>query len=150
MKVIVNPEGKKYLPFIMLIAIFILALLVRTDVRYYQKYSKYEKTSAIITDVEHKVTSSEYDNSTSHENIITYKYNVDGNEYEASREEVTKFGKRVGKEVNIKYNPENPEEIQDVFGQKICLFMTAVISFFAFITVVAIKQTIQERVNGED
>lgn len=67
---------------------------------------------------------------------ITYKFEVLGKSYNAYMDiNSNKWNQQVGKFENIKYNPNNPTEIEDKNKTKACIFVTVFygIMFITFI-----------------
>ena len=56
MRVIINPEVKKYLPYILIACIAATFLVVFVDCKYVKKYSDFVNVDAVITDVRREAT----------------------------------------------------------------------------------------------
>lgn len=125
MQIIINPQAKKYIPWIFVAVLFATMCLIFTDVRYYFKYHNFVQVNAVITNIErYEVTSPSSENRSSYYNYITYEYTFKRKTYNATRTELTRIGKKKRKEVTIKCNPDLPGEIQDVYSQNMCKMIT--------------------------
>lgn len=122
---IINPQTKKYIPWIFTITLIATVFLMFMDIKYYKEYRSFVKVDAIITSIErHEVTSPSSDSRSSFYNYITYEYTFKGKAYSATRNELTRIGKKKGKKITVKCNPNVPREIQDVYGQNMCMMIT--------------------------
>lgn len=149
MQMILNPDTKKYIPKIFAAVLIATTLLIAMNVRYYQKYADFMPVDAMITDVQRHITSSpSSDNKTSYTTHVTYQYNYGSSSnvsktYTATRSEFFKFGKKKGKKVVVKINPENPDEIEDSYGLNACRMLTVfcfAVDAFLWMAIRQIKQ----------
>ena len=148
MKMILNPDTKKYIPKIFAAILIATALLFAMNVRYYQKYADFVPVNAVITDIQKHITSSpSSDNKTSYTTYITYQYNYGSSNasktYAATRSEFFKFGKEKGKKAVIKISPANPDEIEDTYGRNACRMITVfcfAVDTFLWMAIQQIKQ----------
>lgn len=132
MRIIINPEVKKYLPYIMIVCIAATLLVLFVDCKYFKKYSDFVNVDAVITDIKREVTYCEESQETSYDILVTYKYSYDGKNYAANRRELPKIDKKAGKQVTIKCNPESPEEIQEIYERNIFALITALLLLWDF------------------
>lgn len=132
MRVIINPEVKKYLPYILIACIAATFLVIFVDYKYVERYSDFVSIDAVITDVRREATYHGESQKTSCDIIVTYEYSYNGEDYTSNRRELTKIGKKTGKQVSIKCNPESPEEIQEVYERNIFAIITALLLLWDF------------------
>lgn len=132
MRVIINPEVKKYLPYILIDCIAATFLVVFVDCKYVKKYSDFVNVDAVITDIKREKTYHEESQKTSYDIIVTYEYSYNREDYTSNRRELTRIGKKTGKQVVIKCNPESPEEIQEVYERNIFALITALLLLWNF------------------
>ena len=74
---------------------------------------------------------------------VHYKQQCCCKTYTATRSEFFKFGKKKGKKVVVKINPENPDEIEDSYGLNACRMLTVfcfAVDAFLWIAIRQIKQ----------
>ncbi len=105
---------KKILKVISIILIIIFLLLSGAFVYNKIKYSSYKEVEAKIISVDSRYGTATNPDSRTH--YVTYKYMAEGREYTAKRQVFTKTGKKEGKTEKIRYNPENPSEIENTMA----------------------------------
>lgn len=132
MKAIINPKVKKHLPYILIVCIAASFLVLFVDYRYAEKYSDFVNVDAVIADVTRETTYHGESQKMSYDILITYEYSYDGKDYMSNRRELTKIGKKTGKQVSIKCNPESPEEIQEVYKRNIFALITSLLLLWDF------------------
>lgn len=132
MRAIINPKVKKHLPYILIVCIAASFLVLFVDYRYAEKYSDFVNVDAVIADVTRETTYHGESQKTSHDTLVTYEYSYNDEDYVSSRRELTKIGKKTGKQVTIKCNPESPEEIQEVYERNIFALITALLLLWDF------------------
>lgn len=132
MRAIINPKVKKYLPYFLIACIAATFLVLFVDYRYAEKYSDFVNVDAVIADVTRETTYHGESQKTSHDTLVTYEYSYNDEDYVSSRRELTKIGKKTGKQVTIKCNPESPEEIQEVYERNIFALITALLLLWDF------------------
>lgn len=133
MRAIINPKVKKYLPYILIVCIAATFLVLFVDYRYAEKYSDFVNVDAVITDIRREATYHGESQKTSYNILITYEYSYDGEDYVSNRRELTKIGKKTGKQISIKCNPESPKEIQEVYKRNIFALITSLLLLWDFL-----------------
>ena len=63
-------------------------------------------------------------------NRVTYKYTYEDKEYISSRNELTKFNKKIGKKVKINVFKNNPNILESSYGKTMFLVLTIISCFF--------------------
>lgn len=132
MRVVINPEVKRYLPYIMITCIAATFLILFVDYKYVEKYGDFVSVDAVITDIRREVTYHGESQKTSYDILVRYKYSYDSKKYVSNRRELTRIGKNPGKHVSLKCNPESPEEIQEVYERNIFALITALLLLWDF------------------
>lgn len=56
MRVVINPEVKRYLPYIMITCIAATFLVLFVDYKYVEKYGDFVSVDAVITDIRREIT----------------------------------------------------------------------------------------------
>lgn len=78
MRVVINPEVKRYLPYIMITCIVATFLVLFVDYKYTKKYSDFVNVDAVITDVRREAIYHGESQKTSYDILVRYKYSYDG------------------------------------------------------------------------
>ena len=81
MRVVINPEVKRYLPYIMITCIAATFLVLFVDYKYVEKYGDFVSVDAVITDIRREVTYHGESQKTSYDILVRYKYSYDGKKY---------------------------------------------------------------------
>lgn len=100
---------------------------------------------AVITDIRREAAYHGESQKTSYDILVTYEYSYDGENYAANRRELTKIGKKNGKQVTIKCNPESPEEIQEVYERNIFALITSLLLLWDFFLWKGIRGIVKEK-----
>ena len=132
MRVIINPEVKRYLPHILITCIAATFLVFFMDCKYVKKYSDFVNVDAVMTDIKREAVYHGGSQKTSYDILVTYEYSYNGEDCVSNRRELTKIGKKTGKCVSIKCNPESPEEIQEIYERNIFALITALLLLWDF------------------
>ena len=124
-------EKKKYrLLFTYLFTISIVSFLIFGGIylNYLYKMRFYQSVEGIIVDTDTSKSSLFDKNIIS--NRITYKYTYEDKEYISSRNELTKFNKKIGKKVKINVFKNNPNILESSYGRTMFLVLTIISCFF--------------------
>ena len=112
-------EKKKYrLLFTYLFTISIVSFLIFGGIylNYLYKMRFYQSVEGIIVDTDTSKSSLFDKNIIS--NRVTYKYTYEDKEYISSRNELTKFNKKIGKKVKINVFKNNPNILESSYGKE--------------------------------
>ncbi len=124
-------EKKKYrLLFTYLFTISIVGFLIFGGIylNYLYKMRFYQSVEGIIVDTDTSKSSLFDKNIIS--NRVTYKYTYEDKEYISSRNELTKFNKKIGKKVKINVFKNNPNILESSYGRTMFLVLTIISCFF--------------------
>ena len=124
-------EKKKYrLLFTYLFTISIVSFLIFGGIylNYLYKMRFYQSVEGIIVDTDTSKSSLFDKNIIS--NRITYKYTYEDKEYISSRNELTKFNKKIGKKVKINVFKNNPNILESSYGRTMFLVLNIISCFF--------------------
>lgn len=124
-------EKKKYrLLFTYLFTISIVSFLIFGGIylNYLYKMRFYQSVEGIIVDTDTSKSSLFDKNIIS--NRVTYKYTYEDKEYISSRNELTKFNKKIGKKVKIIVFKNNPNILESSYGRTMFLVLTIISCFF--------------------
>lgn len=124
-------EKKKYrLLFTYLFTISIVSFLIFGGIylNYLYKMRFYQSVEGIIVDTDTSKSSLFDKNIIS--NRVTYKYTYEDKEYISSRNELTKFNKKIGKKVKINVFKNNPNILESSYGRTMFLVLTIISYFF--------------------
>lgn len=124
-------EKKKYrLLFTYLFTISIVSFLIFGGIylNYLYKMRFYQSVEGIIVDTDTSKSSLFDKNIIS--NRVTYKYTYEDKEYISSRNELTKFNKKIGKKVKINVFKNNPNILESSYGKTMFLVLTIISCFF--------------------
>lgn len=124
-------EKKKYrLLFTYLFTISIVSFLIFGGIylNYLYKMRFYQSVEGIIVDTDTSKSSLFDKNIIS--NRVTYKYTYEDKEYISSRNELTKFNKKIGKKVKINVFKNNPNILESSYGRTMFLVLTIISCFF--------------------
>lgn len=127
-------EKKKYrLLFTYLFTISIVSFLIFGGIylNYLYKMRFYQSVEGIIVDTDTSKSSLFDKNIIS--NRVTYKYTYEDKEYISSRNELTKFNKKIGKKVKINVFKNNPNILESSYGRTMFLVLTIISCFFTTI-----------------
>ena len=127
-------EKKKYrLLFTYLFTISIVSFLIFGGIylNYLYKMRFYQSVEGIIVDTDTSKSSLFDKNIIS--NRVTYKYTYEDKEYISSRNELTKFNKKIGKKVKINVFKNNPNILESSYGKTMFLVLTIISCFFTTI-----------------
>ena len=117
MRIEINPNAKKiFLPstvFCIVLTVFLIGYAGYTSFQ----YRSYVTVDAVITDA-FRAKERTRDVNAKNYNCVQYTYTYNGKEYTSKRTEFTLLGKNTGKHVKIKCSPENPEKLQNIYGQR--------------------------------
>lgn len=121
--------GKKQIKIIILILFIVTILFIVLGIINKQKYNEYNEVDAKIVGFYTK----RHGSGSSVERFIEYEYEVDEKKYNSSRR-ISGLGtiKNMEKLETIKYNPQNPEEIEDTYKTRATF---GIASFFAICTI---------------
>jgi len=114
-----------------LATIFSIGIVISNKV----KAAKYVRTKATVVQ---SVTDVEYNSNIDGSWIywVTYSFDVNGTTYTATRQEFSIFRKSAGRTAYIKYDPNNPEILENTLLEKTGVVMTL---FFALVSAVLIS-----------
>ena len=112
--------NKKFLIFTAVACVLLFAVMMCIFVLKQINYSDYEKVEARIVSVDSKYGSGS--NSKSRTYYVTYQYKIEGEQYNSKTQVFTKSGKKIDDIVVIRYNPENPSEIENEYANQSLLF----------------------------
>ena len=120
-------EKKKYR---LLFTISIVSFLIFGGIylNYLYKMRFYQSVEGIIVDTDTSKSSLFDKNIIS--NRVTYKYTYEDKEYISSRNELTKFNKKIGKKVKINVFKNNPNILESSYGKTMFLVLTIISCFF--------------------
>lgn len=124
-------EKKKYrLLFTYLFTTSIVSFLIFGGIylNYLYKMRFYQSVEGIIVDTDTSKSSLFDKNIIS--NRVTYKYTYEDKEYISSRNELTKFNKKIGKKVKINVFKNNPNILESSYGRTMFLVLTIISCFF--------------------
>lgn len=124
-------EKKKYrLLFTYLFTVSIVGFLIFGGIylNYLYKMRFYQSVEGIIVDTDTSKSSLFDKNIIS--NRVTYKYTYEDKEYISSRNELTKFNKKIGKKVKINVFKNNPNILESSYGRTMFLVLTIISCFF--------------------
>lgn len=127
-------EKKKYrLLFTYLFTVSIVGFLIFGGIylNYLYKMRFYQSVEGIIVDTDTSKSSLFDKNIIS--NRVTYKYTYEDKEYISSRNELTKFNKKIGKKVKINVFKNNPNILESSYGRTMFLVLTIISCFFTTI-----------------
>ena len=127
-------EKKKYrLLFTYLFTVSIVSFLIFGGIylNYLYKMRFYQSVEGIIVDTDTSKSSLFDKNIIS--NRVTYKYTYEDKEYISSRNELTKFNKKIGKKVKINVFKNNPNILESSYGRTMFLVLTIISCFFTTI-----------------
>lgn len=138
MRMIVNPKVRHTLPAILGCCIIGTALFLTVTVFSVIKYHNYVHVDAVISSVSHTNNPSK-PNSSNYRTYVQYSYNYGEQDYKAERIEFLRIGKTPGKHVQIKCDPQHPEQLQDVYLMTICIFCLIILVITDFLLIFMIK-----------
>lgn len=93
-----------------IIMLFLLAVVIEQKI----KYSSFEKANAEIVEIFSKSGTSSSTNMT-YSHFVRYEYDINGTRHTGTKQFFFKSSKRLGNLETIRYNPDNPEEIENTF-----------------------------------
>lgn len=82
----------------------------------YYKYSSFVEVEAKIINSYTKTGC--FPNTLSDSHFVTYEYKLDDNIYTSTRQLFAKKDREVGKVETVRCNPNNPEEIEDMYSKR--------------------------------
>ena len=148
-KIQINPNISNKTFLILIIFSICLFLIFGVDtIKNIVKINSYEKITAVITEVGHKVITGSSSADSSNVNYIKFNYNYNGNKYKNEQRVVFKFNKKMGDSISIYINPDNPNEIMDTYMKNVS-FIATIVSFV--ITIFLIKAyRIKKSINSNE
>ena len=84
------------------------------------------------------------------QHLVDYRYTVGGQEYKASRRVYNKRGREKGKKEKIKYDPDNPEIIEDTYLIGGLRFVSRFFCIISMGIAVIITEEIKKRKEARD
>ncbi|MBP5154668.1 MAG: DUF3592 domain-containing protein [Lachnospiraceae bacterium] len=111
---------KKSILFLFIFGVAVLALGIFLIVN---SHDEYPETTAVITRID-EFDTVDTDGSHTTEHTVYVDYTVDGKEYKNIRYGEYSIGFKVGKEITIKYNPENPAETEGANSKTAATWIT--------------------------
>lgn len=61
---------------------------------------------------------------------VSYSFSYNGHDYVANRQILLPFGYKAGKNVTIKISPKDPEKLENVLLQQVCIVVCIIGAFF--------------------
>ena len=77
--------------------------------------------------------------SSNYHNYVKYSYTYKEQNYTADRIEFLRLGKAPGKHVQIKCDPQNPNQIQNIYSMTICIVFLVILIITDFLLILMIK-----------
>lgn len=127
--------SKRVLGVMLAVSAVILFVFGVLTVRHIEKHSNYTLVDARIVDV-YDVHIDEDDKGGNHYMILSYSY--DNEEYTARQKVFFSAESKIGTEVNVKCNPDNPEEIENTFILHIFVIFDIFFTIFTLFLIFAI------------
>jgi|GEM_PF-1940421 len=119
---------KRTLAVICIIISLVLVGLIFVFAAYKIHYKDYITVKAEITDMTRELTSDHED----YIHFIHYKYSVDNIEYQSHRQFYNLIPRNIGGKEKIRYNPDNPIELEDTYKVNGFLVFVILYAFFDF------------------
>lgn len=142
MSIIVNPKVRHVLPAVLGCCIAGTVLFLSITAYSVIKYRNYVHVDAVISSVSH-TNNPNKPNSSNYRTYVQYSYNYGEQAYNAERIEFLRIGKAPGKHVQIKCDPQHPEQIQDIYSMTICIFCLIILVITDFLLILMIKSCIK-------
>ena len=131
MSVTVNPKARQILP-------VILGCCVIGTICSAIKYHDYVPVDAVISSVS-RSNNPNKPHSSNYHNYVKYSYTYKEQNYTADRIEFLRLGKAPGKHVQIKCDPQNPNQIQNIYSMTICIVFLVILIITDFLLILMIK-----------
>lgn len=139
MKVNSNIKPETYL-ILIIVAIVILCIVLRATILDYICTKDYIKESAIITDkyAEYYET---IDHETSRDNYVELDYEYNNQTYHKKQRVFSLFNKKIGNSITVYINPDNPNEIKNVYNTRAFYIIDVLLIVWLIFTIKAYKNT---------
>ncbi len=138
MSVTVNPKARQILPVILgccvIGTVFFLTITICSAI----KYHDYVPVDAVISSVS-RSNNPNKPHSSNYHNYVKYSYTYKEQTYTADRIEFLRLGKAPGKHVQIKCDPQNPNQIQNIYSMTICIVFLVILIITDFLLILMIK-----------
>ena len=138
MSVTVNPKARQILPVILgccvIGTVFFLSITICSAI----KYHDYVPVDAVISSV-NRSNNPNKPHSSNYHNYVKYSYTYKEQNYTADRIEFLRLGKAPGKHVQIKCDPQNPNQIQNIYSMTICIVFLVILIITDFLLILMIK-----------
>ena len=126
MSVTVNPKARQILPVILgccvIGTVFFLTITICSAIKYHDYVNNPNKP-----------------HSSNYHNYVKYSYTYKEQDYTADRIEFLRLGKAPGKHVQIKCDPQNPNQIQNIYSMTICIVFLVILIITDFLLILMIK-----------
>jgi len=113
--------------------IFIIGGMVALELK---KVSKFEPTEAKIINA---ITNPSTGTTCSRPNFVVYEFEISGEKYQATKQVFGDAVNRIGKTERIKYNPQNPEEIENTYKIRAGIIAISFFTVFLFVLMLSLK-----------
>ena len=138
MSVPVNPKARQILPVILgccvIGTVFFLAITICSAI----KYHDYVPVDAVISSVS-RSNNPNKPHSSNYHNYVKYSYTYKEQNYTADRIEFLRLDKAPGKHVQIKCDPQNPNQIQNIYSMTISIVFLVILIITDFLLILMIK-----------